>query len=612
MIRRLLLSQIIDININDCVSGVYIMKGKTMEQDNKQEIGKEKIKGNSVHVNENGNPIPPKKRPPVRYDENGNPIPPKKRPPMRYDENGNPIHRQQAAMGQTTRMNGYDRFRENEQMLLDRDEHNREQEAKQEKKDLNIFGKILIGLQALITVVFMVLVFLLDLLPIKYVAVIGAILVILWAFTLISQKFRGGRIIGKIYSILLILVLILGTVYIWKTHDVMDELTTGQTYTVTDLSEVVLQESPAAGLQDLDGGTFGIQSMMNRTRIDETMAGLESQYTQGIIKVEYDGFLEQVEALYAGNVDAILMNEAYRDIILETYPDFNTETRVLKSFSYEEKVVKKEESKAEVNVAEETFTVYLSGNDSYGEVSLTNGRTDVNILATVNPKTKQVLLTTTPRDYYVEQSVYDGAMDKLTHAGLFGIDCSMETLENLYDIDIDYYVRVNFSGFEDIVDALGGIEVYSDYSFTGTHGGTFVQGMNYMDGASALGFVRERYAFSDGDVQRGRNQMYVIQAIIDKVTSPAILTNYLDLMDSLSSCFITDMPREKIADLVKMQLNEGGSWNITSYTVAGATGSEYSPALGAYASIMYQNEEALQTAREMMQAVEDGEILSNP
>ena len=496
---------------------------------------------------------------------------------------------------------------------MDRNEHMQEQEEQQEKKSRNIFGKILIGLHAVATVVFMALVFVLDLLPLKYVAAIGGILLILWAFVLISQKFRGTKVVGKVFSIIMILVLILGTVYLWKAHDVMDELTTEQTYKVTDFSIVVLQESTATGLQDLDGGIFGIQTTMNRAKIDETMANLESQYAQGIIKVEYTGFLEQVQALYDGSVDAILMNEAYRDIIIETYPNFNTETKVLDAFTYKEEVVKKEEEpKPEVNVAEETFTVYLSGNDSYGEVTLADGRTDVNILATVNPKTKQVLLTTTPRDYYVEQPYFDWSRDKLTHAGIWGIDCSMETLENLYDIDIDYYVRVNFSGFEDIVDALGGIEVWSDYSFSGLHGGYFEAGWNYMDGASALGFVRERYSFSDGDAQRGRNQMYVIQAIIDKVTSPAILTNYLGLMDSLSSCFITDMPREKISDLVKMQLDEGGSWNIVSYSVAGATGSEYCPAMGAYASIMYENEEAIQTAKEMMQAVADGEIISAP
>ena len=500
-------------------------------------------------------------------------------------------------------------------MLLDRSTLSKEIEEEalsEKKKKRNVFGYVLVGLQALVTIVFMVMVFLVDILPTKYVLTVGAIFLILLAFVVISQKFKGTRILGKVFSIIMILVLSLGSVYLWKAHDVMDELTTGQQYVVTDMSVIVHQDSSASGLQDLDGATFGIQTMMNRSQTDEIMTTLESQYTKGMIKVEYTGFIEQVQALYDGEVDAIVINEAFRNIIMETYPNFETETRVLDGFTYHEEVKAEEKPKKEVDVADETFTVFLSGNDSYGTVSLADGRTDVNILATVNPDTKQILLTTTPRDYYVVQPIY-GSRDKLTHAGLWGVDHSMETLENLYDIDIDYYVRVNFSGFRDIIDALDGVEVYSDIAFT-TAGGRyfFDQGYNYVYGEAALAFVRERYAFAAGDAQRGRNQMAMIQAIINKMISPAILTNYLDLMDSLSSCFITDMPRGKISDLVKMQLEEGGSWNISSYTVAGATGSEYCPALGAYASIMYENEEAIAEAKELMQAVADGEIISVP
>ncbi len=570
-----------------------------------------------VRYDENGNPIPPKKRPPVRYDENGNPIPPKKRPPVRYDENGNPIPpRKRSSEEQAARKSGYERFAENEHLLTEREQSKakleNEQGVQEKAKKKNIFGKVLVGLQALMTVIFMILVFVLDMLPLKYVLIIGAIFLILWAFALISQKFKGVRIVGNVFSIIMILVMLLGTVYLWKAHDVMDELTTGQEYVVTDMSVIVMQDAPVVGLQDLDGASFGIQTMMNRAQTDETMNELESRYTKGITKVEYTGFIEQVQALYDGTVDAILINEAFREIILETYPNFGIETRVLDGFTYKEEVKKEAKPKKEVNVEEETFTVFLSGNDSYGTVSLADGRTDVNILATVNPKTKQILLTTTPRDYYVVQPVY-GSRDKLTHAGLWGVDHSMETLESLYDIDIDYYARVNFSGFQEIIDALDGVEVYSDYAFTTSDGMYYFDyGYNYVYGEAALGFVRERYAFAAGDAQRGRNQMAMIQAIINKVTSPAILTNYMDLMSSLSSCFITDIPRDKISDLVKMQLDEGGSWNIVAYTVAGATGSEYCPALGAYASIMYENEEAIAEAKELMQAVADGEVISAP
>lgn len=582
-----------------------------MDQENKRRPSEQGQQRKEQNIN---------RRPPVRYDENGNPIPPRKRPPVRYDENGNPIRPQRPEGQRAVRStSGYDRYQENEEQFFDREAYLKEREEERtmrrekKKKQKNIFGKILIVLQAAVTLVFMVLVFILDLLPAKYVAAIAVILLVLWGFTLLSQKLKAGRTIGKIYAIIIILILSVGTVYIWKANNVMADLTTGQLTKVSDVSVVVLVDSPAEGLQDLDGKTFGVQSILDRTNTNTTLSDLESRYTQGINTKEYDGFATQAQALYSREVDAIIINEAYRALIEEAYPKFNQETRVLDSFTYHEEIIQLE-PKPEVNVTEEAFTVFLSGNDSYGTVSLADGRTDVNILATVNPKTRQILLTTTPRDYYVELPFYEGCMDKLTHAGLYGVDCSMQTLENLYGIDIDYYVRVNFSGFQDIVDALGGVEVYSDYSFTASAGGYYFDaGYNYVDGASALAFVRERYSFSDGDVQRGRNQMAMIEAIIDKVMSPAILTNYMDLMDSVSGCFITDMPRDKISDLVKMQLGEGGSWNIVTNSVHG-----YGDMMSTYSggsellSVMKEDAEAVQQAKDLIQRCENGEILSDP
>ncbi len=566
-----------------------------------------------VRYDENGNPIPPKKRPPVRYDENGNPIPPKKRPPMRYDENGNPVSVNKKESGTASRVSGYDRYKENEEAFIDRQEHNQSMQKDQQKKKRNIFGKILLVIHAIMICVFLVLLFVLDMLPIKYLLAIVAILLILWGFVFISQKFKGGRVVGQIFSILMIGIMMAGSIYIWKTHDVMDDLTAGQEYTVSDLSVVVLQKSPAEGLQDLDGGTFGIQAIMDRENTDSTLAKLQEAYSQGIVKIEYSGVLEQVLALYNGEVDAIILNESYREIIVETYPLFNSDTRVLDAFTYEKKLEETDTVEEEVDVVEEPFTVFISGNDAYGEISLADGRSDVNILATVNPQTRQILLTTTPRDYYVELPFYEGCWDKLTHAGLGGIECSIETLENLYDTEIDYYVRVNFSGFQDIVDALDGVEVYSEYAFTALEGQYFEAGYNYVYGEMALAFVRERSAFAAGDVQRGKNQMAMIQAIIDKITSPAILTNYMSLMESLSSCFITDMPREKISDLVKMQLDEGGSWNIITNSVAGY-GNMRSTYFGGseLLSVMDADEESVQQAKEMIEACIKGEILTNP
>ena len=363
----------------------------------------------------------------------------------------------------------------------------------------NRLGKFLVAVQAVLTLVFMLLVLWLNLLPMRYVATVAGILGMLWVFALMSQCFRVGRGVGKVYALLMICVLGMGVGYLWKTNSVLLDLTGGE--------------------------------------------------------------------------------------LLGTVPD--------------------------VEVAEEPFTVYISGNDSYGEVTTAEGRSDVNILLTVNPNTRQILMTTTPRDYYVELPFGEGCWDKLTHAGNYGIDCSMQTLEALYDVEIDYYLRVNFSGFESIVEALGGVDVYSEYEFTATSGHYFTQGYNAVDGPAALAFVRERYAFEAGDVQRGRNQMAMIEAIIDKAMSPALLTGYMDLMESVSDSFVTNMPKSSVGDLMKLQLREGGSWNVVTNSVSGYVSEAYTYSDSSQLlSVMLPDEASVQYAAELIDRCESGEVLS--
>lgn len=217
----------------------------------------------------------------------------------------------------------------------------------------------------------------------------------------------------------------------------------------------------------------------------------------------------------------------------------------------------------------EPFIVYISGNDGYGETS-GEGRSDVNILMAVNPETHKIVMITTPRDYYISlPEAQGGGKDKLTHAGNFGIETSEKVLEELYGLEINGYVRINFTGFQNVVDALGGVSVYSEYEFTATSGEHFVSGYNQVNGTEALAFVRERYAFSQGDFQRGRNQMAMIKAIIQKATSPAILTSYMGLLDSVSSCVLTNVPQSAVVSILKGQLANDTEWQITSMEVKG-------------------------------------------
>ena len=269
---------------------------------------------------------------------------------------------------------------------------------------------------------------------------------------------------------------------------------------------------------------------------------------------------------------------------------------------------------AEANkITKEPFVIYLSGVDTRGELT-ENAHSDVNILAAVNPVTKRVALVNTPRDYYVDLAGTD-SKDKLTHAGLYGVETSMETLGNLYGVNVDHYIRINFAGFISIIDALGGVDVYSDQAFTsvGSPGyydpTTFVEGWNHLDGKSALAVARERHAFASGDIQRGINQMKVIDAMLNKIKSPALLMGFSKIMDAASDCFVTSFSQDQISALVRMQLSDFAEWDIESYTVTGTSSSStkcYS-AKGQKLYVMKPDDSSVSKAREMLASVLGGE-----
>lgn len=261
----------------------------------------------------------------------------------------------------------------------------------------------------------------------------------------------------------------------------------------------------------------------------------------------------------------------------------------------------------------EPFVVYLSGVDTRGELT-ENARSDVNILAVVNPETKQVALINTPRDYYVDLAG-TSSKDKLTHAGMYGVHTSMDTLGNLYGVEVDHFVRINFAGFIRIVDAIGGVDVYSDQAFTsvGSPGyydpTTFAEGWNHLDGKAALAFARERHAFATGDIQRGINQMKVIDAMLQKIKSPTLLMSFSKLMDVVSDCFVTSFSQAQISALVRMQLADFAEWQIQSYTVTGTSGSSthcYS-AQGQKLYIMKPDEASVNEARALAASVLGGQ-----
>ena len=269
---------------------------------------------------------------------------------------------------------------------------------------------------------------------------------------------------------------------------------------------------------------------------------------------------------------------------------------------------------AEANqITKEPFVVYLSGVDNRGELT-EKARSDVNILAVVNPKTKRVALINTPRDYYVDLAGTD-SKDQLTHAGLYGVETSLATLGNLYGVNVEHYIRINFAGFINIIDAIGGVDVYSDQAFTsvGSPGyydpTTFAEGWNHLDGKSALAFARERHAFASGDIQRGINQMKLIDAMVNKLKSPALLMGFSKLMDAAADCFVTSLSQDQITALVRMQLSDLASWDIQSCSVTGTSGksSKCYSAKGQSLYVMKPDENSVNEAKALIASVLDGE-----
>ena len=289
----------------------------------------------------------------------------------------------------------------------------------------------------------------------------------------------------------------------------------------------------------------------------------------------------------------------------ETYQTLSNDIKAIYTYDIVEEII---DISKDVNVTKDVFTIFVSGIDTTGRVS-TVSRSDVNMLVTVNPVTKDILMTSIPRDYYVTLA-NKGKKDKLTHAGLGGVENSVKTIENFMGIDINYYAKVNFTSLVKIVDALGGITVESPYNFTTLHGNyQIVKGQNKMDGAKALGFVRERYSLPHGDGDRVQNQQRVLKAMLNKAMSPAIITNYSKLLKSIDGSFETNMSANEITDLIQMQLNDMTAWTFHSTMVGGnsklMTGGAYMPNVKLYYNI--PDQASIDRAANMIKKMVNGE-----
>ena len=454
-----------------------------------------------------------------------------------------------------------------------------------------------------------------DMLPLKYLSgLIGGLFLInlIVNFFLFRKKIKKKP--KKFFSFVALLFSVLfiaASFFIYKTFGVLDNMT--EEYKTYKYHVLVKNNSNYQDIKDIESKSLGYYND-NSTATKKALSTLREKFVN--TDNESYGNLESLGSdLLDGSVESILVEDSQK-IKLDNagnstkennlIKDFTNKTRVLKTFTIKIKL-----ASDKTDVTKDVFNIYISGMDEYGKVASVS-RSDVNMIITVNPKTRQILLTNIPRDYYVQLHDTTGYKDKLTHAGNYGIDTSVATIEDLLGIKINYYVKVNFSSLVNIVNALGGVEVYSEYDFQSWNGYNFSKGYNKVNGKEALSFVRERKTFNEGDNQRGKNQQAMIEAIFRKCTSPGIIVKYNSLLNSLEDSMITDMPMKSIKKLAKMQLVNNEKWTITSNSLSGTGSSEYTytyPYQALYVTVA--DEESIKLSKELISKVTEGEILES-
>lgn len=471
----------------------------------------------------------------------------------------------------------------------------------------NKLGKILAILLMFISIVTMGIIIYINILPFKYLCIV-MLLMLGFVAILSSMQFKRKKSSKKLNIITGIYMLIISVllIYFVNTFNFLD-LVTNSDYKIQNYSVVVLKDSEYEKIQDISGKKLGyIES--NDEGIKLALENITREVTTTQI-AKSDAIMLSNE-LFSNDLDAIMIENSYKEILNEEVEEFSNKTKVIYEFSVKIKV--DETSKGVKSITEEPFNVYISGIDTYGDISSVS-RSDVNMVVTVNPATHQVLLTNIPRDYYVTIPGTSGSKDKLTHAGMYGIDKSVMAVEDILDIDINYYVKVNFTSLEEIVNALDGITVYSEYSFTSyIDNYYFKEGYNNMNGAQALAFSRERKSFAEGDIMRGKNQQAVIEAIIRKASSPSIIYKYNSLLNSLNGKFQTNMTSDEILKFIKFQLNQNPTWNVTAITLNGIGSSEYTYSCGSQKlSVLIPDESTISNAKALIKDVFDGKTLQS-
>lgn len=430
-----------------------------------------------------------------------------------------------------------------------------------------------------------------------------ALLVVVLVVSLVLIIRKKGKLVVTVLLVIFSIVTAASLFAFKSLIDVAGNLNETASYSEIEMSVVVPANSSISDVTELS--SVQAPTGADGSNIDALLSQIKSDKGVNLITDTVDSYQAAYENLINGSSQAMVLNSAYSSLLELSYDNYESNLKTIYTYKIK-KNVSSDASSSDKNV----FNIYISGIDTYGSIS-TVSRSDVNIILTVNMNTHKILMTTTPRDSYVK--IPDGGADqydKLTHAGIYGIETSEKTLENLYDIDIDYYARLNFTSFMNLIDAIGGVTIYNDQAFTihldtGNDYSFEVGNIDLSSGEEALAFVRERYDLNNGDYDRGNNQIKVVQAIVNKLTSLNSVSNYSSITSTLTDSIQTNMSLDTMIDLANTQLDSGKKFTITSQEVTGtgSTGELTSYAMPTASLYMIQLDDA--SVSSASQAIKD-------
>lgn len=483
-------------------------------------------------------------------------------------------------------------------------------------------------LYLLITAAFFGVLIYMDVLIVKYLCIAAAAVAVILLLTfpaLFFKRFKKSRkIIALVISIAMIAVYGAGIAYMTGTIDFFDKITTVKVQ--TEPYYVIAKTDDSAGSKEGVDGADGsdeaesdqdnTEALKGKTVYTLLTSDLRYSEAKHLLKEELDteyDMVEELNAMAEGVLDStyelIFVSDAHYSTMCSEIEGFRHGSQIV----YTVKVpIESRSIVKDVDVTKDSFNIYVSGLDTEGTIDVVS-RSDVNMIVTVNPRAHKVLLTSIPRDYYVELPDVEGAKDKLTHTGNNGIESTVAAVEKFTGLDINYYVKVNYTTVTELIDAMGGIEVNSNYTFV-THGMgvyyEFYEGVNQLDGARALAFARERKSFSDGDFQRNKNQQLVLEGVLKKaMTSSTILTKYTTILNAVEDCVEINMSQDDIRRLIKMQSDGMPSWDIQKQSIIGDIGNEvcYAGGMNYYASVVLQDQESIISAVDRIVEVMDAD-----